>query len=747
MIIKVNPHKCEIVKTPINEKEINVTKCEFEFSEEITDDYVKEAYFTLNGETYKQIIVNNECDIPYEVLTQKGQIEIGIVAFLVEDEEEIKRFNPSPAYFETWIGSLKDAENSEPITPSEMEQYEQALQDGLTEVANVDIDASKEGNVTTVTIINRHGEEKNVKILDGEKGETGDTGPQGPIGPQGEQGVQGEQGPTGPMGAPFSYKKIYNSKEEMNADFDNMEVGDYVAIRKNIESQENAEIWYKEEGKTEWTFFLDLSGAVGVQGPQGIQGIQGEQGPQGLQGIQGETGATGNGISSITKISEVGAVSTYRITFTDNTYFDYEVENGEVTQTQLDELQARLDLCKKISNALPSITGTGTSVTLNNTANSPMDIGLNPSEISQSITPTPSNPQDVHVTTGNNTIKVCGKNLFDSEDWYSTLHSISNTSMLKETVNGIDYYKFKASGIATYQYMKGEFKENTQYTVSCKGLRYPSATTSTGFQFYYTDSTNSSFYINSNTETIYSLTSSANKTIDYIRVSYADSGYALIRDIMLVEGTTTDYEIYQSQTYPKTLGNLEYCKIGDYSDKFFKNTIDSKEYNSTLQLNKWYLKKNIGKIILNGTETWTLFSSQGRYSFYTNIASGIGKNVLSDHFTCNTTIGFPDIGELVYNGDTNKNMIFRSPDETTIQDAPAFKTWLSTHNVTVYFRLATSTYTLLNDTLQTQLDNLAYALSYQEQTNISQTNQDLPFNINARATRDISNILDLIQGE
>ena len=35
-------------------------------------------------------------------------------------EEYIKRFNPSPAYFETWQGSLKDEfENSEEITPTD----------------------------------------------------------------------------------------------------------------------------------------------------------------------------------------------------------------------------------------------------------------------------------------------------------------------------------------------------------------------------------------------------------------------------------------------------------------------------------------------------------------------------------------------------------------------------------------------------------------------------------------------------
>lgn len=132
MLIKVTPHKVTIVeKEPVNEKEINISKCFFEFDDEITDDFVKEAYFTLNEKTYKQIIFNNECDFPHEVLKNKGSLEIGVVIFKVENEETIIRYNPSPDYFETWVGSLKDASNSQPITPSEMEQFEQELQDSI----------------------------------------------------------------------------------------------------------------------------------------------------------------------------------------------------------------------------------------------------------------------------------------------------------------------------------------------------------------------------------------------------------------------------------------------------------------------------------------------------------------------------------------------------------------------------------------------------------------------------------------
>ena len=181
MKIIVNAHKCVIDKTPVNEQEINITKCEFEFADEITDDFVKEAYFTLNGATYKQIIVDNECDIPSEVLEKKGDVEIGVVAFLVENDETFKRYNPSPAYFPTWQGSLKDAENSEPITPTDKEQIEQILNDVVAQVDNLDVDAEKEEHTTTITITKKDGTQKNVQVLDGEKGDKGDKGDAGSI--------------------------------------------------------------------------------------------------------------------------------------------------------------------------------------------------------------------------------------------------------------------------------------------------------------------------------------------------------------------------------------------------------------------------------------------------------------------------------------------------------------------------------------------------------------------------------------
>ena len=71
----------------------------------------------------------------------------------------------------------------------------------------------------------------------------------------------------------------------------------------------------------------------------------------------------------------------------------------------------------------------GTTLSVDNTANAPMRIELGASEISQAGTPTPSSPQDIHTISGSNKVVVCGKNLFD-DSVVSNLWSNYNTQQI-----------------------------------------------------------------------------------------------------------------------------------------------------------------------------------------------------------------------------------------------------------------------------------------------------------------------------
>ena len=336
MIVKVGEHEITIEKTPINEREVNITKCIFEFDMDV-EGMVKDAYFTLNGSSYKKVIFNNECDIPSEVLAKKGEVELGVVVYEVNNDTLVERYNPSPDYFSTWSGSLKDnAHNSEPITPSEMEQYEQELQEGLDAIdeaidkaSNLDIDATKTDNKTIITITHQDETTESVEILDGAKGDKGEQGIQGLQGPQGERGPQGEQGPQGPQGEGLFFYNYYETLEEMYADYQNVPVGNLVIISTDVDEEINGQYFLRVEEAPYYSKKGDLSGAQGIQGPQGPQGIQGVQGEQGIQGIQGIQGETGNGIASVVKTSTSGLIDTYTITYTNGTTTTYNVSNGK----------------------------------------------------------------------------------------------------------------------------------------------------------------------------------------------------------------------------------------------------------------------------------------------------------------------------------------------------------------------------------------------------------------------------------
>lgn len=137
MQVQVNTNKL-VAKSRdyINENEYNIHEVDFDFAEEFTIDLVKVALFTRGNNTYKMIIANNKCNIPTEILQEKGTFILGVYAYEESNGELILRYSPSPIQLFVSSGSyIEDAENSEPITPSELEQYQQALQDGLSEVS------------------------------------------------------------------------------------------------------------------------------------------------------------------------------------------------------------------------------------------------------------------------------------------------------------------------------------------------------------------------------------------------------------------------------------------------------------------------------------------------------------------------------------------------------------------------------------------------------------------------------------
>jgi hypothetical protein len=180
---------------------------------------------------------------------------------------------------------------------------------------------------------------------------------------------------------------------------------------------------------------------------------------------------------------------------------------------------------------------------------------------------------------------------------------------------------------------------------------------------------------------------------------------------------------------------IELCKIGDYQDYFYKSG------------SKWYLHKEIEKVILNGNENWEQYSGNNNV-FFAVINSSImplpkneSLNVFCDNYvsvlsTSSVTTFIDEASSLNYAiGVHVTSSVIRIKD-TRYTSVVDLKSWLASNNVTLYYVLATATNTEITDTtLISQLEAIYNAPLYEE-TNITQENNDLPMVLDITACKD-----------
>ncbi len=107
--VKVESNKVSIIsKTiPITTNSLNTIKCIFDLPQEY-ENLSCVAVFTCIDKVYKQMIIDNECVIPKDVLQYKTYVKLGVYAF--EGEKLI--YSPETAGFNVVIGSYTE-ENEE----------------------------------------------------------------------------------------------------------------------------------------------------------------------------------------------------------------------------------------------------------------------------------------------------------------------------------------------------------------------------------------------------------------------------------------------------------------------------------------------------------------------------------------------------------------------------------------------------------------------------------------------------------
>ena len=322
--------------------------------------------------------------------------------------------------------------------------------------------------------------------------------------------------------------------------------------------------------------------------------------------------------------------------------------------------------------------------------------------------PNPNYPQDIEVVTGDNEITITGRNL-------------TNQVTRNSTVSSTGYISTSAStqylGVET----KIEVQPNTTYHITFEDYtdgalwigewdKNENFISRTGF------STERTFTTGSNTKYIFPYLYSS--VVAFTKIN---------GKIMLEHGSIAhEWEAYQSQTYPLTLGNLEMCNIGTYEDYF--------EYDNE----KWYKKANIGKYTLTNSETWTQgYELTNSYRYHTaGIIPNSNNNISVSNYFTNDTIGNINTIDRPALTIVNLRQFVLRIDKTIAPTSNDLRTWLGTHNTIVYYQLITETSTEITDTtLKGQLNDIKEALSYSGQTNITQTNDNKPFRISASALK------------
>lgn len=363
------------------------------------------------------------------------------------------------------------------------------------------------------------------------------------------------------------------------------------------------------------------------------------------------------------------------------------------------EIKEKIDA---MYQAWPKVSGEGETITLNDTANTTMAIDLK-GNTSQEGTPTPETPQDIHVVSGDNSINVCGKNLF-TNIVYKDNYIINSTGGEAGNTLGCIWEKIKV-------------KPNTTYTLSYSSTDY-------SFAQRVSEYNSSDTFIQRSTTQTSPYTFTTTSTTEYINLS----GFKTDTNIQIELGSqATTYEEYKGASYPINLGDIELCKIGDYQDSIVKDN------------GKWYLNKQIGKIIFNGTERWTFRVMSGINRFDLVGLNSKSGSAQSNPILCNYFLSkYANEDNVIYLS-TNVGALAIMSNNFT--DLATFKTWLSNGNVMIYYALQTPTTTEITDsTLISQLEAIKEAESYSGQTNISQTNDDKPFILTAKALKDLSNL-------
>ena len=395
----------------------------------------------------------------------------------------------------------------------------------------------------------------NFGIPTGARGPKGDTGSKGDTGPIGPKGAKGDTGAAATVqvgntntGAPGTNAQVTNAGNEHFAVFN---------------------------------FTIP-------RGDKGEKGATGAQGAKGDKGDKGDTGTAATITVGSTTTTNPGTNATVTNTGTSSAaVLNFGIPRG-ATGSVKSEVVSELpetgegDTFYLVNREATTQTATGKAISFENSDNAGdiTDFQLD-GETSQNGTPTPSAPVAVQTVTGENVVKICGKNLANIPDFNITQGGSYNVSSLNKTIsvssttsnvaislssgiNGGSWLPaYNASSVADHHITS----VGGTYILSLANV----TKTISGSQALYV-----AIYTNKRAVSNTSLTSSTNFTPsaitldsdEYIKDIWiwlgGNTTYTATFNVQLERGSTaTEYQPYQGQSYEVNLGKNLFDKEAD----------------------------------------------------------------------------------------------------------------------------------------------------------------------------------------
>lgn len=332
--------------------------------------------------------------------------------------------------------------------------------------------------------------------------------------------------------------------------------------------------------------------------------------------------------------------------------------------------------------------------------------------------PNPDYPQDIKVVENRQVVTDKGKNLFNfgirsrNQNGITTNYNFSQAIINGTTTTANSIVGF-ATKISKYSISLGTYSAGSyvfKFEKVSGNLTYPSGAS----EIHIRNSNDTTIFkniVNSETTNYTKSFALEQETELFIQWFVNESNWTFtdyICRFMIISDTdsATDYEPYYepvSYNIDLQLANIYLAKMPntDYKNRIYKNN------------GNWYFEENVKNIVLDGSEEWVNWSNQELTNTIlvgTKIIDNI-SNVdyigMSNYFeNSSTSIWTTDEQKMQINS-TGENKIRFRINKTIANNYNSFKTWLSTHNVIVWYPLATPVTTqITNTTLINQLEAL-----------------------------------------